>query len=540
MEWDDQLRELVGVPPDYEPTGQTILALLHPDDRPLLAQALEEAKTGASHPPTEYRVLRPDGSVRWLRVQGRIFHDAAGRPSHSIGGCVDVTDLKRAEERLSHRANHDMLTGMPNRAMLQSTMEDRVATGSRFAFLLLDLDRFKEINDTFGHGYGDAVLKELRPRLGALVQGRGLVARLGGDEFGILLDDAGMENAVATARAIQTDLMRPIFAQGRALEVGASVGVTLYPDQGSDVASIMRTADVAMYEAKRMRAGWAIYQAEQERTCARSLTMIGELRQAIAEDQLRLHYQPKVDLRAMVDVGVEALVRWEHPRHGLLAPGEFIPVAEETGLIHPLSLWVLDRALRDRRTWADSGVEIDVAVNLAPDSLQDPSLDLIIADMLARHGTQPRRLTIEVTETAMMRNPARARSLLGRLHDTGVQISIDDFGTGYSSLAYLKELPVDEVKVDRSFVKDAASSRRDACIARAVIDLGHNLDLRVVAEGVEDDETVELLRGWGCDLGQGWLLGRPTPADTYLRDRRALIPGRPWIRETDTPGKNAG
>ncbi|WP_337177556.1 EAL domain-containing protein [Paludisphaera sp.] len=526
IEWDDQMRVLFGVGPDHVPSFDDVLSRLHPEDRERMEAALTLVARGeaSADGQMEFRVVQPDGSMRWLTGKGRMYHDAEGRPTHIVGGCHDVTPLKEAEARLAHRANHDTLTGMPNRALLQATMEQRVAAGSRFAFLLLDLDRFKEINDTFGHGHGDAVLRELRPRLGAAVRGPRLIARLGGDEFGILLEGAGLREAVEAARSILADLVSPIHVRGHDLEVGASVGVALFPDQGRDVASIIRMADVAMYAAKRSRSGWAIYQPGQDRACARNLTMVGELRQAIESDQLRINYQPKVDLRSMIDAGVEALVRWQHPREGLLAPDEFIPVAEETGLVHPLSLWVLDRALRDRRAWAARGVDSSVSVNLAADSLQDPSLDAIIADLLARHDAPARRLTIEVTETGMMRNPTRARTLLTRLHDMGVRISIDDFGTGYSSLAYLKELPVDEVKVDRSFVKDAATSQRDACIVRSVIDLGHNLGLRVVAEGVEDEATLELLRSWGCDLAQGWLLGRPSTADSYLRGRRPLVP----------------
>lgn len=528
MEWDDRMRSLAGVPPDFRPAGADVLALIHPDDRPAMSRALEAVRRGEDWPPQEYRVLLPGGAVRWLRVQGRVFRDAGGAPSHSIGGCVDVTDLKLAEERLSHRVNHDMLTGLPNRSLLHSAMEALVSRGTepqRFAFLLLDLDRFKEINDTFGHDHGDAVLQEMRPRLRAAVAGPGLIARLGGDEFGILLEGAGAREAEAAAQAVLAALERPIFVNGQMLEVGASVGIALFPDHGRDVASIVRVADVAMYAAKRSRAGWATYRAEQDRSCPRRLNMVGELRLAVEEGQFLLHYQPKVDLRTMLDAGVEALVRWRHPRHGLLQPCDFIPIAEETGLIRPLSLWILEHALRDRLAWAGAGIDLGVAVNLAPDSLQDPDLAAAVAELLARHDTPPSRLTIEVTETAMMKNPARAQAVLTAIHEMGVRISIDDFGTGYSSLAYLKELPVDEVKVDRSFVKDASTSRRDACIVRSVIDLGHNLGLKVVAEGVEDEPTLERLRGWGCDMAQGWRMGPPTSAEDYrLRHQPAAPP----------------
>lgn len=520
MEWDDRMRSLMGVPASYVPRLDDIPMRIHPDDRPMLVLALGEAKLGKEPPPQEYRIQLPNGDVRWLRIQGRVFRDERGHPSYSMGGCVDVTDLKVAEEKLSHRVHHDMLTGMPNRTRLQSSMEACIAgpkAQPMFAFLLLDLDRFKEINDTFGHDCGDVVLQELRPRLRAAVPEPGLVCRLGGDEFGVLLPGATRAEAEATARAILACLQRPIFAGGRVLEVGASLGMALFPEHGRDVASLMRVADVAMYAAKRSRSGWMVYRAEQDQSCPRRLSMVGELRRAVEEGRLLLQYQPKVDLRTMLDSGAEALVRWQHPREGLLAPGVFIPIAEETGLIRPLSLWVLDRALRDRHVWARSGLDVDVAVNLGAESFQDPNLALVVADLLDCHRTPAHRLTIEVTETAMMKTPARAQAVLGALHELGVKISIDDFGTGYSSLAYLKELPVDQVKVDRSFVKDAVTNERDACIVRSVIDLGHNLGLKVVAEGVEDEATLDRLVAWGCDLAQGWLLGRPLGSEEFLQ-----------------------
>ncbi|AMV38026.1 EAL domain-containing protein [Planctomyces sp. SH-PL62] len=527
VEWDDQLRALFEAPPDFPKTFEDAIGRIHPDDRPALMAAIEEGRILGAETPMEFRALLPDGGVRWLSGKGRIFLDEEGRPSYSIGGCVDVTSLKLVEERITHRANHDALTGMPNRHMLQATLESFTAAGparERFALLLLDLDRFKEINDAFGHEHGDAVLRGLKPRLDGAVTGPGLVARLGGDEFGVLLDGAGPDEAAATAEAILASLERPFYVDGQRFEVDASIGVALFPDHGRDVATLMRVADIAMYAAKRGHSGCAVYHPEQDQCNPRRLRLIGELRRAVEEDQLLLHYQPKIDLKTMEDAGAEALVRWRHPREGILTAEAFVPLAEDTGLIRPLSLWVLDRALRDGRTLAESGVPLAIAVNIAPDNLQEPGLTASIIELLDRHGMVPGRLTIEVTEGAMMRNPARAKAVLRELHELGVRIAIDDFGTGYSSLGYLKELPVDEVKVDRSFVVDMAVSRRDACIVRSVIDLGHNLGLRVVAEGVENEATLDLLRDWGCDLVQGFHLGRPLPvADLMMRRRCAGV-----------------
>jgi len=527
VEWDEQMRALFEMP-QFPRTFEDAVSRIHPDDRARLIEAIERSRVLRTEEPMEFRVLLPGGRVRWLRGKGRIFYDENDAPSYAIGGCMDVTSLKLAEERLSYRADHDDLTGLPNRRRFHSATEALLAprpADAGFALLMLDLDRFKEINDTFGHDHGDAVLRELKPRLEAAAPAPGLVARLGGDEFGVLLPGADRGAAAAAARAILAGLQRPIVVDGQAFEVGASVGVALFPDHGRDVATLMRTADVAMYAAKRARAGWAVYAPDEDHSCPRRLNLVGELRQAVEEGQLSLLYQPKVDLSTMRDAGAEALVRWRHPREGLLSPGEFIPLAEETGLIRPLSLWVLDRALRDARALADRGLAAEVAVNLAPDDLQGPELIDAVVERLERHGVPAPRLTIEVTEGAMMKNPARAKEALQILHQMGVKISIDDFGTGYSSLAYLKELPVDEVKVDRSFVKDMAVSSRDACIVRSVIDLGHNLGLRVVAEGVEDEATLALLREWGCDLVQGYLLGRPVSAEG-LEARLAADPVR--------------
>ncbi|MDG3004526.1 sensor domain-containing protein [Paludisphaera mucosa] len=520
MEWDDQMRKLLGASRDVPPSIEETLRRIHPDDRQGVREIIEASRTEGLNAPMEFRVVLPDGGLRWLHGHGRPFGKFGVAPSYVVGGCYDITKLKLAEERLSHRANHDVLTGMPNRNLLHAVMESFVSEKStcpRFAFLLLDLDRFKEINDAFGHDHGDAVLQELNPRLNDAVTRSDLIARLGGDEFGILVGGAGRAEAVATAQAILASLQRPIPVKGQMLEVGASVGIALYPDHGRDVAALLRVADIAMYSAKRARSGWTVYQAELDRGSPRRLNMVGELRQAVEEDQLLLHYQPKVDLRSMRDAGAEALVRWRHPRDGMLPPGAFIPLAEETGLIRPLSRWVLDRALSDGRDLAAAGASPGVAVNLAPDILLEPNLVADVVELLRAYATSPRRLTIEVTEGAIMKSPARAKAVLHALHELGVRISIDDFGTGYSSLAYLKELPVDEVKVDRSFVKDMAVNPRDACIVRSVIDLGHNLGLRVVAEGVEDEAALNLLRTWGCDVAQGFHLSPPLATEGWLR-----------------------
>ncbi|WP_158633388.1 bifunctional diguanylate cyclase/phosphodiesterase [Tautonia sociabilis] len=434
-------------------------------------------------------------------------------------GLALAIERERAEALLAHQATHDGLTGLPNRCQLILEIEEAVLearrTGGRCALLLLDLDRFKEINDSFGHHLGDELLKRLNPRLTGVVRPTDRVARLGGDEFGILLPGADEGGALGAADRILAALERPVVVEGKALVVGGSVGIALCPDHGSDAATLLKRADIAMYAAKRGRLGRVLYASELPECTPQRLQLIGDLRRAIEEGRLRLHYQPKVALPTGEVAGVEALVRWNHPTEGLIAPGRFIPLAEQTGMIRPLGRWALCSALRQCRTWREAGIGVGVAVNLSPCNLHDEQLVPTISELLEASGASPGWLTLEVTETAMMEDPAHARRVLELLHEMGIRVSIDDFGTGYSSLAFLKELPVDEVKVDRSFVRDMLGSVRDASIVRAVIDLGHNLGLQVVAEGVEDGETAHQLARWGCDLAQGYHFAPPLPPPRF-------------------------
>ncbi|HEY3060642.1 MAG TPA: EAL domain-containing protein [Chloroflexota bacterium] len=428
----------------------------------------------------------------------------------------DITARKQAEADLEHQALHDGLTDLPNRVLLHERLQHAIHAaergGTSCALLIMDLDRFKEVNDTFGHQLGDLLLEELGRRLGAALGESDTIARLGGDEFAMLLPHASATQALQVADRLLAVLEEAFGLGGVQLEIDASVGIAISPDHGVDADTLLRRADVAMYVAKRAGSGPVLYSSEQDQHSPARLALVGELRRAIERNELSLFYQPKVDYLSGRVNCVEALVRWHHPRHGLLTPDQFLPIAEQTGLIRPLARWVLEEALRESNRWYLAGLDLSVAVNLSMRNLHDPEIAETIRDLLARWGVPPIRLVIEITESSLMADAARAMDVLTRLRNMGVGISIDDFGTGYSSLAYLKRLPVDELKIDRSFVSHMAFDENDAAIVRSTIGLAHDLGLKVVAEGVEDKAAWDLLNALGCDVAQGYFVSRPIPA----------------------------
>jgi diguanylate cyclase (GGDEF)-like protein len=432
--------------------------------------------------------------------------------------------IRRQMDEIEHRAHYDELTGLPNRTLYRSLVERAVNGGAPAAVLLLDVDRFKEVNDALGHERGDLLLQELGTRLHRVCKGE-VVARLGGDEFAILLAGSA-EEASALAARIHAALEEPFDLNGFALEIAASIGVAASPEHGADVDTLVQHADVAMYVAKGAHAGTSTYDPEQDTNDAARLALAGELRRALDDDELVVHYQPKADLGTGEISGVEALVRWEHPSRGFIPPDEFIPIAERTGLIKTLSRYVLAAALRERSRWAAAGHDLHVAVNLTIPDLLDQDLPDRIAALLDETGVSPDDLELEITESTILADPLRVRQNLDRLNELGLSLAIDDFGTGYSSLAYLKRLPVSTIKIDRSFVMDMLESDSDAAIVRSTIELGRNLGLRVVAEGVETEEAWNALREHGCTLAQGYLIGKPMPAE----ELGALLEAQPRAR----------
>ena len=415
------------------------------------------------------------------------------------------------------KALHDVLTRLPNRELLHDRVGQAIRAGRRdgssVVVMLMDLDRFKQINDTLGHHHGDELLKQVARRLDATLRESDTVARLGGDEFAVLLPQvARAGDAAVVAQQLLAALREPFVVDGLTLEVGASIGMALHPGHGDDGETLLRHADVAMYEAKRSGRGFALFEARLEPDSPRRLVLAGQLRDAIARGELELHYQPKAELTTGRIVGVEVLARWQHSELGLVGPAEFVPLAEQTGLTQALTARVLDGALGQARAWADAGLELTLAVNLSPRAFLDAGLTGMVAEALARAGIPAGRLELELTEATLMAEGARVAATLERLRALGVVLAVDDFGAGSTSLAALKRLPLDVLKIDKGFVRHMATDPTDAAMVRSVVELAHNLGMIATAEGVESEVAWRQLEELGCDLAQGYHVARPLPA----------------------------
>jgi diguanylate cyclase (GGDEF)-like protein len=429
------------------------------------------------------------------------------------GTTKDVTARKRYEHRLEHISLHDSLTGLPNRASIYQEIERFYAQeGEKLgALLFIDLDRFKEINDTLGHQVGDRLLQLIGPRIASeMTDIKGTVARMGGDEFAIFLPSIrNQQHAVVFAHCILDALRLEFDLEVFCAEISASIGIVLAPTQASDVNELMRFADVAMYHAKEQMSGIAVYKPEIDPHSPKRLAMMSELGRAIREDQLCLYYQPKVRLDSKSFYGFEALLRWNHPELGFVPPNDFIPIAEMTSLIHPLTAWVLEKSIAQCCLWHSQGLIVSVAVNLSARNLLDENMPKLIRTLLQKYNLPASSLELEITESSIMSDPGRAMRVLQQLHELGAQLSIDDFGTGYSSLAYLKKLPVQTLKIDYSFIRNMLEDRQDELIVESTIHLAHSLSLKVVAEGVENAALIDRLTHMGCDEAQGYHIGRP-------------------------------
>ncbi len=463
---------------------------------------------------------RKDGST--FPIEFRATEMLVSGERRFVGILRDISEERVQREALEYRALHDVLTGLPNRTLLNDRLRQAILTGQRerksITLLVMDMNGFKEVNDTLGHDVGDLLLQQVALRLESLLRGSDTMARLGGDEFAILpAGEIGSAGGATTAKKILAALERPFAIADRSIQASASIGIAVYPDHGQDAPTLLRHADVAMYIAKRARRGYALYAPERDDHDAARLELTGELRHAIGHDELVLHFQPKIDLRIGKTIGVEALVRWRHPKRGLMPPDQFIPTAEETELIRPLTRWVLDRALRQCRLWLESGLAVGVAVNLAGRNLLDADLAATTKELLDAWRVDPGKLDVDLTESSILAAPAI--ETLSHLGAIGIGLALDHFGTGFSSLAHLKRLPFREIKIDRSFIA-GMSGQEDISVVRPMIDLGHTMGLRVVAEGVEDLATLDGLKALGCDSAQGFYFCAPIPAadlTTWMR-----------------------
>jgi diguanylate cyclase (GGDEF)-like protein len=435
-----------------------------------------------------------------------------------------IATIYAEKDYKAYQALHDDLTGLPNRSLFYDRLDQALLEGKRkstkVGIMLLDLDRFKEINDSLGHHIGDVLLRQIGPRVKGVLREVDTFARLGGDEFIVLLPNVGstdyaLEVAERVLTAIEIPFVLDEVSDGLTIDVEASIGLALYPEHGMDVDTLLQRADVAMYLAKEAHTGREVYAEDRNRNSARRLTLLGELRRAVDREELELFFQPKVNVASGQVAGVEALLRWDHPGLGKVAPDEFIVAAEQTGLMRSLTRFSLDRALQQWQEWTAQDLKVEIAVNLSRRSLLDPNFVDDAQEILARCRVPHENLLLEITESSIMADPARAAEVCHRLNDLGIGLSLDDFGAGYSSLGYLKRLPVQEIKIDKSFILGMTDDENDEVIVRSTIDLARNLGLRVVAEGVETREAWDTLQTLGCDLAQGFYLGRPMPGGEY-------------------------
>jgi diguanylate cyclase (GGDEF)-like protein/PAS domain S-box-containing protein len=525
-----EIESIVGYPASdfIDHARRTYGSIVHPEDYDRMVALFKDALERRAPYAIEYRVIHADGSTRWVQGHGRGAFDEAGRVTRIDGLFFDVTERRLSEERLAHLALHDPLTDLPNRALFQEHLTVAIANSRRSggggAVLFIDLDDFKLVNDSFGHAVGDELLVLVARRLRESCRAGDVVARQGGDEFLVLVQGAADSEPEAAAQAVAANLRialaKPFALASTDLYITPSIGASLFPADGDTAGTLLKRADIAMYAAKDAgRDGYRLYQPPK-RDSSVELAIASQLRQAERRDELELYYQPIVDLSQSCIVGAEALLRWNHPEAGMLLPAEFLPAAERTGLIRPITAWVLERACLEARRWCDRDLDLYASINLPPAYWQPAAIRRVIAT-IESFGLQADRVMIELTEEAAMTDIADLEQLLAEIHSQGLRLAIDDFGTGYSSLGRLRRLRPSMIKIDRSFVKDLPGDRDAGVLVETMITMAQKLGIQCLAEGIETEEQLRFLREIGCPLGQGYLYARPLPTARF----NALITG---------------
>ncbi|HJW54303.1 MAG TPA: EAL domain-containing protein, partial [Burkholderiaceae bacterium] len=470
------------------------------------------------------------GSYRWIWATGAFLFDEQMRPAHMMGAHVDITERKQSEEKIQFLAFHDLLTELPNRMLVQDRFNQAIAyadrSHSKVALLFLDLDNFKTINDSLGHMMGDNLLKEVAHRLIECARETDTISRQGGDEFLILLPS--LPNAEAATPVLEKLINRlsdPYIIAGNELTTSASIGVTFYPDDGNDFESLLKKSDIAMYRAKESgRNAYRFFDNQMNVDAVEKQFILSGLRKALARSEFELHYQPQIDITSGQIVGVEALLRWNHPELGMIAPGRFISIAEDSGLIVPIGEWVLREACRQAAFWQGSGgPPLNVAINLSAVQFKRGNIEHSVIDALEESGVNPALIELELTESILIGDTEKVLETVQRMKRLGIKLSIDDFGTGYSSLSYLKRFQVDKLKIDQSFVRNLDSDVENAAIVCAIIQMAHSLGLTTIAEGVEDNGALARLRDFGCDEAQGYYFARPMPRDEFFAFRSHML-----------------
>ena len=531
--WSDQTHRIFETDPGkFKPTHQAFLELVHPDDRATVDCAFSKSLEQSSPQNIEHRILMPDGRIKFVEEHWQAYFDDQKRPVQAVGTIQDITERMQGEQRLLQLAHYDSLTNLPNRVLFKDRLHQAIAQAERnnwiTAVMFIDLDGFKMVNDTLGHAEGDRLLQVVSERLSGCLRSADTIARLGGDEFAIILTNLRQaEDAGPVALKLMAVIAEPAKLDDNEAFVTGSIGITLCPTDGTSPDDLIRNADTAMYQAKEMgRNNCQFFVPDMNARMQEKATLSNSLRRALEHNELFLHYQPQLDLTSGQIIGAEALVRWRHPIHGVVPPGKFIPIAEETGLIVQIGEWVLRTACAQNKAWQDAGLSaVEMSVNLSARQFGQSDMVTLVKKVLEDTGLDGRYLELELTESMMMDRAEEFIKILNQLRMLHVRLSIDDFGTGYSNLSYLERFPLHTLKIDRSFVKDIGFGG-NGTIAKAVIQLAHSLGFKVIAEGVETDVQMAFLRNHGCDAIQGFYFSRPIPADDFaaLLEQHKLVP----------------